>query len=132
MFKLSWRQVFDTKIAGTTRDQAASVANEYGYGKRLREQSGVATQVRLFYLLMSGTGQELADNSEVLLGQNLGGCHECPLVAVSRRQEQSDSGDYRLATSHLSLQQPAHWLWFLQVSNYLLEHSLLGLSQGKG
>ena len=31
MFKLSWRQVFDTKIAGTTRDQAASVANEYGY-----------------------------------------------------------------------------------------------------
>ena len=54
--------------------------------------------------------EKVANGGEVLLCQDLCGCHDAGLIAVVDRQEHGHEGHERLARPHVALQQTVHLL----------------------
>ena len=54
--------------------------------------------------------EKVANGGEVLLCQDLRGCHDAGLIAVVDRQKHGHEGHERLARPHVALQQTVHLL----------------------
>ena len=54
--------------------------------------------------------EKVANGGEVLLCQDLRGCHDAGLIAVVDRQEHGHEGHERLARAYIALQQTVHLL----------------------
>jgi hypothetical protein len=68
----------------------------------------------------------------VLLGEDLGGGHDGPLVAPLDRDQQRRHGDHGLARTHVPLEQAVHGTGTGQVAQDLGEGLVLGLGEGEG
>ena len=69
---------------------------------------------------------------EVLLGQDLGGCHQRALPAGLDGHAGGQRGHHGLAAAHVALQQAVHGLLARQVAGDLLGHAALGLGELEG
>ncbi len=68
----------------------------------------------------------------MLLGQDLGGCHQRALPAGIHAHRRSQRGHHGLARAHIALQQSMHRLRQGQVLRDLLDHALLRAGQPEG
>ena len=67
--------------------------------------------------------------AKVLLGQDLGGCHQRALPASVDGARRGQRGHHCLARPDIALQQPVHGLRPRQVGGHLGHHALLGAGQ---
>src|SRR5262245_59786203 len=65
----------------------------------------------------------------VLLGENLGGCHDCNLVPVFDALEGGERSHDRFAAADIALQQALHGMGLREVAAYLGERLVLGGSE---
>jgi hypothetical protein len=65
----------------------------------------------------------------VLLGEDLRGRHDRPLVAAADGGQQGQGGHHRLATAHVPLQQAAHGHLTFDVGEYIFDGPPLGRRQ---
>ena len=88
---------------------AAEAPDEQCDGQRFGKKSGVEPDRSLARLGTSLLGADLrqvvADIGVVLLGQDLGGRHQCPLVSVGRSYQEGQARNNGLAAADFSLQQ---------------------------
>ncbi len=73
--------------------------------------------------------QPLGELRVVLLGEDLGGCHDGHLVAALNGLQSRQRGNHGLAAAHVALQQPLHGMRPGEVGANLTQHALLGPRQ---
>ena len=73
--------------------------------------------------------QEAHDGLQMLLGEDLRGCHDTGLIAVVDGDEHRHQGDERLARAYIALQQTVHLTAAASVFTDLADHPFLGFRQ---
>ena len=121
-------------------DDGVGAHHQRGLATGHQGQHGVA----LFFLLAAEQpghlqaarrqkGLQPADElAEMLLGQDLGGRHQCALPAGVDAHRRRQRGHHRLASAHIALQQTVHGHGAGQVAGDLFAHAALGAGEGEG
>ena len=113
------------RAVGEPAEDALALGAGDAVGEQLHAQRPIGEQAVALRRDLE-VGQQRLDPGGVLLGEDLGRCHQRALVPTFHRRQQRRDGDDRLAGADVALQQAVHRVRRGEVGIDLADHPALG------